>query len=41
MRANITAGESPFRKACLRSILDRIDVDDEVIRIIGDKIVPE
>lgn len=41
MRENITTGEIPFRKAYLRSIIDRIEVDDDVIRIIGDKTVLE
>jgi hypothetical protein len=36
MRENITAGEVPFRKAYLRSVIDRIEVDDHTIRIIGD-----
>ena len=37
MRENITTGEIPFRKAYIRSVVDRIEVDDNVIRIIGDK----
>ncbi|WP_142113856.1 hypothetical protein [Bosea sp. AK1] len=37
MRDNITAGEIPFRKAYIRSLVDRIEVDDHVVRIIGDK----
>ena len=37
MRENIASGEIPFRKAYLRSVIDRIEVDDEVIRIVGDK----
>lgn len=37
MRENITSGEIPFRKAYLRSVVDRIEVDDEVIRVIGSK----
>ncbi len=37
MRENVTSGEVPFRKGYIRSIVDRIEVDDEVIRIIGDK----
>src|SRR5690606_11535458 len=36
MRENIAAGEIPFRKAYLRSVIDRIEVDDDVIRIVGD-----
>lgn len=37
MRENIAMGEIPFRKAYLRSVIDRIEVDDHTIRIIGDK----
>lgn len=37
MRENITTGEIPFRKAYLRSVIDRIEVDDNVVRIIGNK----
>src|SRR5690606_8264932 len=37
MRENITTGEIPFRKAYLRSVIDRIEVDDDVVRIVGDK----
>jgi DNA invertase Pin-like site-specific DNA recombinase len=37
MRENITTGEVPFRKAYLRSVIDRIEVDDDIIRITGDK----
>jgi len=37
MRENITTGDIPFRKAWMRSIIERIEVDDGVIRIIGDK----
>jgi site-specific DNA recombinase len=37
MRENITSGEIPFRKAYLRSVVDRIEVDDDVIRVIGSK----
>jgi hypothetical protein len=36
MRENIANGEVPFRKACLRSVIDRIEVDDHVVRVIGD-----
>ncbi len=35
MRDNITTGEIPFRKAYIRSLVDRIEVDDHVVRIIG------
>ena len=37
MRENVTAGSVPFRKAYIRSVVDRIEVDDEVICIIRDK----
>lgn len=37
IRENITTGDIPFRKAWMRSIIERIEVDDGVIRIIGDK----
>ena len=37
MRDNITTGEISFRKAYIRSLVDRIEVDDDVIRIVGDK----
>jgi site-specific DNA recombinase len=35
MRERITEGETTFRKAYLRSIVDAIEVDDKVIRIHG------
>ena len=37
MRDNITTGEIPFRKAYIRSVVDRIEVDDHVVRIVSDK----
>jgi hypothetical protein len=37
MRERITRGETTFRKAYLRSIVDAIEVDDKVIRIHGAK----
>ena len=37
MRENITSGEIPFRKAYIQSVVDRIEVDDRVIRILGSK----
>jgi site-specific DNA recombinase len=37
MRDNITSGPIPFRKAYIKSVIDRIEVDDHAIRIIGDK----
>lgn len=36
MRENIANGEIPFRKSYLRAVIDRIEVDDNSIRIIGD-----
>lgn len=33
MRANLTSGTIPFRKAYLRSVIDLIEVDDTQIRI--------
>jgi hypothetical protein len=41
MRERITAGEIPLRKAYIRSIVDRIEVDDAVVRIMGRKDVLE
>jgi site-specific DNA recombinase len=37
MRQNLTTGEVSFRKAYIGSIVDRIEVDDAEIRIIGRK----
>lgn len=37
MRERITEGESTFRKAYLRSIINAIEADDKVIRIHGSK----
>lgn len=37
MRENINSGEVPFRKAYLRSVIDRIEVDDGLIRVVGNK----
>jgi site-specific DNA recombinase len=37
MRENLTTGAVPFRKAMISSVVDRIEVDDHEIRIIGDK----
>jgi hypothetical protein len=41
MREKLTSGEVPFRKAYLGSILDRVEVDDHEIRIVGRKDVLE
>ena len=37
MRERITTGETTFRKAYLRSIVDAVEVDDKIIRIHGSK----
>jgi len=37
MRERITTGDTTFRKAYLRSIVDAIEVDDNVIRMHGSK----
>ncbi len=37
MRDNIAVGDVPFRKAYTRSVVARIEVDGNVIRIIDDK----
>ena len=37
MCENVASGAIPFRKAYIQSVVDRIEVDDGVIRIIGDK----
>ena len=37
VQENIRSGEIPFRKAYILSVVDRIEVDDGVVRIIGDK----
>ena len=37
MREKLTAGEIPFRKAYLASLVDRIEVDDREARIVGRK----
>lgn len=41
MRKNILEGETPFRRAYIRSIIDEVQVDDEQIRIVGRKTVLE
>ena len=41
MRENLTTGEVPFRKAYLASIVDRVEVDDREVRILGRKDVLE
>lgn len=37
MRENIASGTVPFRKAYLRSVVSRIEIDEKTIRIIGHK----
>ncbi len=41
MREKLTSGDVPFRKAYIGSIVDRIEVDDHQIRILGRKDVLE
>jgi site-specific DNA recombinase len=41
MREKLTTGEVPFRKAYLGSIVDRVEVDDGEVRIVGRKDVLE
>jgi site-specific DNA recombinase len=41
MRHRIQEGETPARKAWLRAIIDRIEVNDGAIRLIGRKDVLE
>ncbi|NJO53868.1 MAG: hypothetical protein HC829_02635 [Bacteroidales bacterium] len=37
MRENIASGDIPLHKVYIRSVVDRIEVDDGVVRIIGEK----
>jgi site-specific DNA recombinase len=37
MREKITSGETSFRRAYLRAVVEAIEVDDHVIRIHGSK----
>src|SRR5262249_28049772 len=37
MREKLDTGDTPARKAYLRSIISQIEVDDDKIRIVGDK----
>ncbi len=41
MREKLTSGEVPFRKAYLGALIDRVEVDDREIRIVGRKDVLE
>ncbi len=35
MRTNVLTGDTPFRRAYIRSVIDQVEVDDTEIRIIG------
>ena len=41
MRSNVLAGDTPFRRAYIRSVIDQVEVDDDEIRIWGRKGVLE
>jgi site-specific DNA recombinase len=41
MRNNILTGDTPLRRAYIRSVIDQVEVDDAEIRIIGSKSVLE
>jgi hypothetical protein len=41
MRMNVLTGETPFRRAYIRSVIDQVEVDDAEIRIWGRKGVLE
>ena len=41
MRKNVLTGETSFRRAYLRAVIDQVEVDDTEIRIIGRKSVLE
>jgi site-specific DNA recombinase len=41
MRTNVLTGETPFRRAYIRAMVDQVEVDDEEIRIIGRRTVLE
>ncbi|WP_246756907.1 zinc ribbon domain-containing protein [Bradyrhizobium neotropicale] len=41
MRTNIMTGETPFRRAYIRSVVDQAEVDDTEIRIVGRRTVLE
>lgn len=41
MRERLTSGDISFRKAYLGSLIDRVEVDDHEIRIVGRKDVLE
>src|SRR5271155_4674184 len=41
MRSNVLTGDTPFRRAYIRSVIDQVEVDDDEIRIWGRKGVLE
>ena len=41
MRNNILTGDTPFRRAYIRSVIDQVEVDDTEIRIVGRRSVLE
>ena len=41
MRANALTGETPFRRAYIRSMVDQVGVDDAEIQIVGRRTVLE
>ena len=41
MRNNILTGDTPFRRAYIRSVIDQVEVDDAEIRIVGRRSVLE
>ena len=41
MRANVTSGKTPFRKAWLREVVERVEVDADIIRIVSENVSPE
>jgi site-specific DNA recombinase len=41
IRHNILTGDTPFRRAYIRSVIDQVEVDDAEIRIIGRRTVLE
>ncbi len=41
MHSNVLNGDIPLRRAYIRSVIDRVDVDDAEIRIFGQKTVLE
>jgi hypothetical protein len=41
MRTNILSGDTAFRRAYLRAVIDRVEVDDAEIRIRGRRTVLE